>query len=323
MEILLQLIEPVQSWLFEQTVLPALYYFGFMGYAEDAYAATGDFLLAFAEILLIYLLLRPLEAWRPVERWESRRGVRVDVLYTFLYKTGALAFLFFLLLAIPLGELDAGLRAIGYVPPNLEDWLPWLGAHPLVAFLTYVIIIDVAEYWRHRLQHRLHWWWALHAVHHSQRAMSFWTDDRNHVLDGLIESLWLALVANLIGVPGNQFIFIVMLFRFVESLSHANLRLSFGFGERVLVSPRYHRVHHGIGVGHEGQVGGCNFATLFPVWDVLFGTANWQTHYPATGIRDQLDGIDYGDSFLRQQTLGLKRLWQALRPGRRARTETA
>lgn len=323
MDFLLQLIEPIQSWLFEQIVLPTMFYLGFMTYAEDAYAATGDFVLAFAEILLIYALLRPLEAWRPVEHWQSRKGVRVDILYTFLYKTGALALIFFMLLAIPLGELDAVLRAAGYVPPNLEEWIPWLGTHPVVAFLTYVVIIDFAEYWRHRLQHRLHWWWALHAVHHSQQTMSFWTDDRNHVVDGLIESLWLALIANLIGVPGNQFIFIVMLFRFVESLSHANLRLSFGVGDRLLVSPRFHRVHHGISVGHEGRSYGCNFATLFPAWDVLFGTANFQTSYPATGISDQLTGADYGESFLRQQTLGLKRLWQALRPARKVHTKTA
>jgi sterol desaturase/sphingolipid hydroxylase (fatty acid hydroxylase superfamily) len=314
MDWLYRVVEPAQSWLFEQLVLPGLYYGGFMSYAEDAYEATGDFVLAAAEIALIYLLLRPLEAWRPVEYWEHRRGVRVDVIYTFLYKTGALSFVFFLLLALPLGELDIALRAAGYVPPNLEEWIPWLGAYPAAAFLAYVVIIDFAEYWRHRLQHRLRWWWALHALHHSQRTMSFWADDRNHVLDGLIESLWLALVAQLIGVPSGQFVLIVMLFRLAESLSHANLRLGFGaLGNRLLVGPRYHRIHHGIGVGHEGRAGGCNFATLFPVWDILFGTANFDRHYPPTGIRDQLDGADYGEGFWRQQRLGLRRMWQALR----------
>jgi sterol desaturase/sphingolipid hydroxylase (fatty acid hydroxylase superfamily) len=324
MDWLLRLVEPVQSWLFEHIVLPGLYYTGFMSYAEDAYAATGDFVLAFTEIALIYALLRPLESWRPVEHWPDRRGVRADVIYTFLYKTGALAFVFFALLAIPLGELDLALRAAGYVPPNLEEWVPWLGTHPFLAFLTYLVIIDFADYWRHRLQHQLRWWWALHAVHHSQRVMSFWADDRNHVLDGLIESLWLALIAQLIGVPGSQFVFIILLFRFVESLSHANLKLGFGaFGSRLLVGPRYHRIHHGIGVGHEGDAGGCNFATLFPVWDLLFGTANLGHDYPATGIRDQLNGADYGDGFWRQQLLGLKRLWHALPSVRRRPTGEA
>jgi sterol desaturase/sphingolipid hydroxylase (fatty acid hydroxylase superfamily) len=315
METLFRIIAPVQSWLFEHIVLPVLYHTGFMSYAEDAYDATGDFVLALGEIGLIYVLLRPLEAWRPVERWNDRRGVRADVIYTFLYKTGALPLIFFLLLTIPLGELDYALRAIGYLPPNLEELVPWLGAHPLAAFCAYLVVIDFFEYWRHRLQHRFNWWWALHAVHHSQRNMSFWTDDRNHVLDGLIEALWLALVAQLIGVSGSQFVGIVFVFTLVESLSHANLRLDFGnLGDRALVSPLFHRVHHGIGVGHEGngKARGCNFATLFPLWDILFGTANFTRQAPATGIRDQLDGVDYGEGFVDQQVKALRRLRQAL-----------
>ena len=147
--------------------------------------------------------------------------------------------------------------------------------------------------------------------------MSFWSDDRNHVLDGLIEALWLALVAQLIGVSGSQFVFIVFVFALVESLSHANLRFNFGrAGDRLLVSPLFHRVHHGIGVGHEGGARGCNFATLFPLWDVIFGTANFTRAAPPTGIRDQLDGADYGAGFVDQQLKGFTRLRRALLPRR-------
>jgi sterol desaturase/sphingolipid hydroxylase (fatty acid hydroxylase superfamily) len=139
--------------------------------------------------------------------------------------------------------------------------------------------------------------------------MSFWADDRNHLLDEVIAGLWFAAVALVIGVPPEQFVLAVMLTRFVESLSHANVRLDFGaIGERLLVSPRFHRTHHGVGVGHEGARYGCNFATLFPVWDIVFGTANFTYRGVATGISDQLTGKDYGDSFLAQQWLGLKRM---------------
>ena len=101
--------------------------------------------------------------------------------------------------------------------------------------------------------------------------------------------------------------------RLIESLSHTNVRMHFGWlGERLLVSPRYHRTHHGIGVGHEGRARGCNFAPLFPLWDLLFGTAHFTRHYPATGIRDQLDGAEYGENFIRQQVLGIRRMLRAV-----------
>lgn len=312
MDWLFQLLEPAQSWLFQTIVLPALFKTGFMAWADDAYSATGYFVLGLAEIGLVYLLLRPLEAWRPAETWQDRTEVRVDVLYTFLTRTGLLPLLFFLMLQPLLNPLEIWLRAEGWLPPNFEELVPWLGQHALAAFFAYVVVIDFFEYWYHRLQHRLDWWWALHAVHHSQRQLTFWSDDRNHVLDGLLHALWLALLAIAIGMPGSYFFFLILLTRFVESLSHVNARVGFGtLGERLLVSPRFHRIHHGIGVGHEGDTRGCNFATLFPVWDWLFGTANFGRDVPATGIRDQLDGADYGRGFVDQQVRGIARLTRA------------
>lgn len=313
MDTLFRLIEPVQSYLFQQVVLPLLYHAGFMSYADNGYTATGIFVLGLVQIALVYALLRPLEAWRPVERWSSRRPVRPDVIYTWLRRSGALPLVFFVLLQPLIIELDRALRSVGYLPPNLEQLAPGITDQPVVALAIYLVVIDFFEYWRHRLQHRLRWWWALHSTHHSQRQLSLWADDRNHLLDSLIKALWFALLAITIGIPPAQFVMVVLITNFIESLSHANLRLSFGaVGNRLLVSPAYHRVHHGIGIGHEGPAGGCNFATLFPAWDVLFRTAELRALYPPTGIRDQLDGVDYGEGFWSQQLTGVRRLYRVL-----------
>ena len=98
----------------------------------------------------------------------------------------------------------------------------------------------------------------------------------------------------------------------MESLSHANVKLSFGPFKRLVVSPQFHRYHHTIGVGHEsfgpGSLGGHNFAVLFPLWDIVFRSARFDDRYEPTGIRDQLSGRDYGRGFWAQQWLGLKRL---------------
>jgi len=124
------------------------------------------------------------------------------------------------------------------------------------------------------------------------------------------------LVAMGVGVPPGQFVALVALTQLVESLSHANCRVSFGpWLDRLLVSPQYHRLHHRIGLGHEsagaGSLGGHNFAVLFPLWDLLAGSARFDGRYEATGIRDQLPeagGRDYGRGFWAQQVLGLRRL---------------
>ena len=41
-----------------------------------------------------------------------------------------------------------------------------LGGSAVLSFFAYLIVLDFAEYWRHRFQHRFAWWWELHALHH-------------------------------------------------------------------------------------------------------------------------------------------------------------
>ena len=128
-------------------------------------------------------------------------------------------------------------------------------------------------------------------------------------------------LAQLLGVPPAQFVAMVAFTQLSESFQHANLRLWFGtVGERLWVSPRFHRLHHTIGIGHESQavskhtqktvLGGHNFGVLLPWWDMLFGTANFEQRYDPTGVRDQVEqGRNYGTGFLSQQWLGLLRLF--------------
>jgi sterol desaturase/sphingolipid hydroxylase (fatty acid hydroxylase superfamily) len=299
----------VHSWIFMTIVEPILFQFDGAGVMEQAYDGTEFFLLGLIQIGLLYAVLRPLEAWRPAERWADRRAVMVDVIYTFLHRLGLFSLVIFFVLDPLVDQFAAALRLEGVSNFNLDDLWPGVTSIPIVAFVLYLVVLDFANYWVHRGQHRLRWWWGLHSLHHSQRQMSLWADDRNHLLDDLLRDAIFALIAVLIGVQPGQFVVLLIATRSLESLQHANLRLSFGrWGERLLVSPRFHRRHHAIGDGHEGIYRGCNFAVLFPIWDVLFGSANFEAGYPATGIRDQLTGRDYGRGFWQQQWFGLKRM---------------
>ncbi|HEX9391442.1 MAG TPA: sterol desaturase family protein [Usitatibacteraceae bacterium] len=304
----------LQDQVFETGVLPVMHALGLGGYAEQAFDWTEFFLIGAIEVTLLAMVLGALEKWRPVEAQTGDADKKVDVLYTLLHRLGFVPLALFLFLQPLVDLLDGWLRLHDIIPPKLEDALPFLNSSPLLSFLFYLVILDFFAYWLHRGQHRINAWWALHSLHHSQRQMSFWSDDRNHLLDDVLIDGAFALIALLIGVAPGQFITIVVATRVVESLSHANLRLSFGrIGEYLLVSPRFHRVHHAIGLGHEGAQRGCNFAVLFPVWDALFGTFNHAPIYPSTGVRNQLEGVNYGSHFWEQQWLGLNRLVASLR----------
>jgi sterol desaturase/sphingolipid hydroxylase (fatty acid hydroxylase superfamily) len=303
-----------QQGLFESVVQPLMFAAGLGHLLEDGYAATGWLLVGLLQIAVMLAVIGPLQRWRPAEPVADRAAIRTDVVYTLIHRLGLFRLALFFTVE-PLFDAGFGwLHVHGIGSLQLDYLWPGVTDHALVAFALYLVAFDLADYWIHRGQHGLRWWWSLHALHHSQRQMTMWSDNRNHLLDDLVRDSLLVLLAQGIGVPPGQFVAIVAFTQLSESLQHANLRLSFGrLGERLWVSPRFHRLHHAVGLGHESRgrdsLGGRNFGVLLPWWDVLFGTADFSDRYEPTGIRDQIEkGRDYGRGFWAQQWLGLKRL---------------
>lgn len=306
----------VQQALFEGVVQPLMFSAGLGNLLEEGFHATGWLLVGLIQIGVMLTLMRALEHWRPVEPVTDRAAVRTDIVYTLIHRLGLFRVLLFFSIDPFWDWLVGQARLQGLSGFDLDRLWPGVTDIAWVSFLLYLLLFDFFDYWFHRAQHQFHWWWQLHSLHHSQRQMTLWSDNRNHLLDDLLRDSLFVVLALVVGVPPGQFIAVVALGQLVESLSHANVRMDFGWlGSRLLVGPRYHRLHHAIGLGHEsrgeGTLGGHNFAVLFPIWDLLFGTARYDGQDHPTGIRDQLPdhgARDYGRGFWSQQWLGLKRL---------------
>lgn len=311
------LFSAAQQWLFEAAVQPAMFALGMGNLLEDGYDATAWFMVGVIQVLILLALVGPLQRWRPVEPVTDRATIRTDVLYTLIHRLGLFRIALFFTLDPWFDEAFGALRTAGYGTFHLDQLWPGVTDHAVVSLLIYLVVFDFVAYWTHRGQHQIEWWWRLHSLHHAQRQMTMWSDNRNHLLDDILVDSIVVVVAQLIGVPPGQFIAIVAFTQLSESFQHANVRIWFGrIGERLWVSPRFHRLHHSIGIGHETVkaqrtvLGGHNFGVLLPWWDVLFGTANFEQRYDPTGVRDQVEANrDYGKGFWSQQWMGLKRLF--------------
>ncbi|MBX9610529.1 MAG: sterol desaturase family protein [Burkholderiales bacterium] len=355
-----------QLWLFETLVQPVAFAMGLGGRLETVFAGTGWLLVGLLQIAVMLVVIGPLQRWRPVEPVTDRAAVRTDILYTLVHRLGLFRVALFFTVDPVFDHLFGLLRVAGLPTLHLEQAWPGVTDQPLPALLIYLVVFDFINYWIHRGQHHFAAWWSLHSLHHSQRQMTMWTDNRNHLLDDLIRDTFIVIAAQLIGVAPGQFVAVVAITQLSENFQHANLRLWFGpVFERLWISPRFHRVHHSIGIGHESparhsqaravgaaheatsvgadgrragppqarpapsggsavreatsvgattRLGGHNFGVLLPWWDMLFGTANFELRYAATGVRDQVEpGPDgqlreYGHGFWAQQRLGLRRL---------------
>jgi sterol desaturase/sphingolipid hydroxylase (fatty acid hydroxylase superfamily) len=296
---------PLAGWIFEHAVEPALYRADMMQWEDIAYGWLLFAIYGVAQVLVMLAICLPLERWRRLEHWPDAHAVGVDIFYTLLSRIGVMPLVTFVLFYETQVWLSGALTDAGYVPPTLEGLFPFLLGRQVLTFALYVLILDCADYWRHRLSHRFGWWYALHAVHHAQRQMTFWSDDRNHVLDDIAAFVWFFAMGLLIGIPPMQFPLVILLLRTLESISHANARVSFGWlGERLLVSPRFHRAHHGMLAAGESS---CNYGAIFPFWDMLFGTADFSRACVRTGDPSADEAMATG-SWTAQQVAGLRRL---------------
>jgi len=304
----------LQEWMMQQVVLPILYMVGGMGYADDSIVALDWFLLGLIQLAIITFILRPLEMKDvSLGSKDFRKYVLVDIFYTLIHRLGVFKLVLFLLFSPIFFAIESNLHDWRFMRLNVEAWWPGVTSIPWVSFLVYLILIDFAEYIYHRASHKWNWWWQLHALHHSQQHMTSWTDNRNHILDDLGHSAFFALIALLIGVEPIQYVWIIALSQLIQSWQHGQFNVDLGWFKYLLVSPKFHRLHHAIGLGHEvpgkpGVLGGCNFGVLFPWWDMFFRTAIFDKAIYPTGVRN----LEVSPNILVQQWQGLRHSFQAL-----------
>ena len=270
--------------------------------------------IAAVQLSVIALIFRPLESLAPAEPWADRRLTRIDRQYTLFMLLGILP-LYTYLVMMPLGDWLSGAGEVGADPARgLRLWVPWFNEHPLPLFLAYYGIYDFVYYWMHRTQHAVPWWWALHSMHHSQRQVSCWTNDRGSYLDAILQSIVLGAVGLAMGVEPSQFALLVMIGELVQSLSHTNVRIGFGHVlERFFVDPKFHRLHHMRVDPARPGLHNCNFGQVFSVWDVLFATALYGESSRPTGVGDPVVDADNDCGLIAMQWGVLKRFWGAVR----------
>ena len=145
-----------------------------------------------------------------------------------------------------------------------EDWLVIPAAATGFAAL---FLGDMIGYFRHRMEH----WsflWPAHAVHHSDTRMTWLTLMRLHPVNRATTAFFDAAVLALFGFPAWAIVFLSLVRHIYGAFIHMNLDWTFGPMGRLFVSPAMHRWHHVL----DGPGVGMNFATIFSVYDQVWGT---------------------------------------------------
>jgi sterol desaturase/sphingolipid hydroxylase (fatty acid hydroxylase superfamily) len=191
--------------------------------------------------------------------------------------------------ATPTGILVFG-AANEFLRGFYHDHFAFLTIRSAAAWPTYwqvIAAMSVVEFlwWMsHLVRHKMPTLWLFHAVHHSQKELNIFTDDRVHFVDLLAASLLMFVPFYIFQVPNLYAIAVIGLYRSIHGrFLHANVRINLGWLGLLVVSPQFHRVHHSADPDHVDK----NFGVVLSVFDHLFGTAHPSRDiYPETGIDD-------------------------------------
>jgi sterol desaturase/sphingolipid hydroxylase (fatty acid hydroxylase superfamily) len=111
-------LDDIAGWLQENLLVPMLYQLGLMQWEDMALGWALFAVYGAVQVMLTLAVCMPLEAWRPVEKWENNQAVLVDIFYTCLSRIGILPLISFVLFWQVQTALNGFLTDQGWVAPT-------------------------------------------------------------------------------------------------------------------------------------------------------------------------------------------------------------
>ena len=162
--------------------------------------------------------------------------------------------------------------AVSAVGPLIElAWRHRLTTLPLNGFASVAVLFlgqEFCYYWFHRAAHRVRWFWATHAVHHSPNEFNLgiayrfgWTGRLAGNSVFFVPMIWLGFAP--------QAVFATLALNLLYQFwLHTEWVPKLGWLEHVLNTPSHHRVHHAANAEYIDR----NYGGVLIVFDRLFGT---------------------------------------------------
>lgn len=154
--------------------------------------------------------------------------------------------------------------------------LSWIGdlGFGLKLFLGLCLLDLFGAYLPHWIEHKVHWLWRVHLVHHSDPYVDTTTANRHHPIESVVRFVFTLFGVIVVGAPVG----IIMLYQSTSivatQFNHANISLNPKLDKILsyfIVSPNMHKVHHHFKMPYTDS----NYGNIFSIWDRVFGTFSY------------------------------------------------
>lgn len=226
-------------------------------------------------VLVVSLVVLALERRDPVERPTPTPALANDLSWWAIQGLGSA-------LGIAMLKPEAGRvvdESSGAVRPRPRPRL----TGPIRALID-VLAIDFVRWAVHVARHRSRFLWRFHETHHETTDLNQFSAYRVHPVDHLLSVALAAVPLRMIGTGSHDLLRHQVLVAALGRTHHAAIDSDWPMLNKILVSPRAHRVHHS---AHTDEFDS-NYGVTFIIWDRLFGT------YRSPGARPSPTGRDTG-----------------------------
>lgn len=151
----------------------------------------------------------------------------------------------------------------------LELWPSWL------RIVVAIMCADFVIYWIHRGFHTQALW-RIHMWHHSITELYWFSGFRASAIHTFLYLMPQLLLANLVfRLSFWENVIVFSTGAFAQVWAHSSVKASPTWLEWVILTPKYHRVHHST------ELHGKNYGAFLTIWDRMF-----QTHHSPKNLPD-------------------------------------
>ena len=210
--------------------------------------------------ILGFILFFVLESIFSNRRWETKR-------YKRLLFHSTIALINTIIMRLPV--LFILMPALLIATENEFGLLFSVSDFGILKFILSFIILDVAMYWWHRLNHKNQFLWKFHFVHHVDTHMDVGTSLRFHIGELILSTFYKSVIILFFGISLAEFLFYEIILVLSVQFHHSNIKLNDKVDtllSKFIVTPKYHTNHH----TRARKSREANYASILTLWDKLF-----------------------------------------------------
>ncbi len=215
-----------------------------------------------AGYIVLILLLILLEQIFPLRKKNSSLLPR-------LFINASLSIISFVIVSVVI--FPAQQNTIAFTTEQSFGLLYFVNFSIIVEGIIGFLLMDLAFYYWHLLNHKVSFLWRFHNVHHFDPDLDVSTAFRFHFVEIGLSTIFRVIQLSVIGISPIAFMIYELFFTANTIFQHSNIRLPIMFERilnKIIVTPRMHGVHHSRFMNETNS----NYSTVFSWWDIIHKT---------------------------------------------------